>query len=295
MITPQPQAKQLAKALGLKTGLYLKREDLHPYGSHKGRSIPVMIEHYARQGNKNFCISSSGNAAIAAALTINKYNEDKKTKLKLTIFAGENINPEKLKIIKKLLNKNVLLKNVSRPKQAAFQLEKTGAAKNLRQSTDDIALLGYGGLAKELAKIKNLKAIFIPTSSGTTAQALHEEFVKLKLNPQIHIVQTQSCHPIADSYHRFPISASAEPSIATAIVDNIAHRRAEVADALKTSKGNAWVCDNEEIESAVALLKKTEKIATSANSALAVAGLAQAIKNKWSFGGPIVCILTGRY
>ena len=197
----------------------------------------------------------------------------------------------------------------SNPKQSAFQMDKEGLATNLRQSTDDIALSGYAGLAKELAEIKNLCAVFIPTSSGTTAQALHEEFKKIfqrrvstdvtrhdfvKSNPQIHIVQTEFCHPIAEAYHLFPIKSTSSPSIAGAIVDNIAHRKEKVVEAIKTSKGNAWVCGNKEIETAIALIKKTEKIVSSPNSALAVAGLTHAIKNKRRFNGPVVCILTGR-
>jgi threonine synthase len=295
MLTPQPQAKQLAKTLGLNTELYLKREDLHLHGSHKGRSVPVMIEKYIQLGKTDFCISSSGNAAISAAIFVNEYNaKQKNSKLSLKIFIGNNISEEKFKIIKKLLNKSVLSQRTSNPKQSAFQMDKEGLAQNLRQSTDDTALLGYAGLAKELAAIKNLNAIFIPTSSGTTAQALYEEFKKLKLSPQIHIIQTDACHPIAEAFHLLSIKTSATPSIAGAIVDNVARRKEKVVTALKTSKGNAWVCGNKEIKNAVALTKKTEKITISPNSALAVAGLIQAIKNNWKFNGPAVCILTGR-
>ncbi|TSC84891.1 MAG: Uncharacterized protein G01um101413_275 [Parcubacteria group bacterium Gr01-1014_13] len=289
MITPQPQAKQLAKALGLTSGLYLKREDLHPHGSHKGRSIPVMIQKYAKSGWKNFCVSSSGNAAISAALTINAYNtKHKNSPLNLKIFVGKNIDSGKLKTIKKLLNKNVLLKKIDNPKQSAFQMEKTGSAKNLRQSTDDTALLGYAGLAKELAKIKNLKAVFVPTSSGTTAQALHEEFEKLKIKPQIHIVQTPACHPMVKS--TIPMGAS----LATAIVDNVGFRKEAVRKGMLESGGSGWIATDKDISEAKALIKKTENIDVSANSALSVVGLTQAIKNKMGFSGPVVCILTGR-
>ncbi len=295
MLTPQPQAKKLARALGLDTGLFLKREDLHPHGSHKGRSIPVMIEKYVKSGVINFCISSSGNAAISAAITINKYNaKHKSAALSLIIFVGKNINSQKLKAIKKLLNKNVLLQKAANPKQTAFQMEKSGLVKNLRQSTDDTALRGYASLAKELAKIKNLSAVFIPTSSGTTAQGLYEELKKLRLSPEIHIVQTEACHPIADTYHLFPVKTTSATCIAGAIVDKVAHRKEKIAAAIKTSKGNAWVCGNKEIKSAIALVKKTEKIIISPNSALAVAGLAQALKKRWAFSGPVVCILTGK-
>lgn len=289
MLTPQSQAKKLAKALGLNTGLYLKREDLHPHGSHKGRSIPIMIGKYVKSGETDFCISSSGNAAISAALMINEHNAKNKTRpLSLKIFVGKNIDSNKLKIIKKLLNKKVILKKTDNPKQMAFQMEKSGSAKNLRQSTDDTALLGYAGLAKELAKIKNLSAVFVPTSSGTTAQALHEEFQKLKLHPQIHIVQTPACHPMVKS--SIPMS----PSLATAIVDNVGFRKEAVKKGVLESRGTGWIATNKDIAEAKTLTKKTEGIDVSANSALSVAGLAQAIKNKQAFDGPVVCVLTGR-
>ena len=67
MTTPLEQQAQLAEAIGI-SSLYFKREDLHPYGSHKGRSIPVMIEHYLASGDTRFAISSSGNAALAAVM-----------------------------------------------------------------------------------------------------------------------------------------------------------------------------------------------------------------------------------
>ena len=185
MITPQNQANKLASAIGLQTPLYLKREDLHPSGSHKGRSIPLMIEHYTRQGARDFVISSSGNAALAAAKFVIEHNRADSRfrgndKLKLSIFVGKKIDDVKLKGILRFAQddnrKRVMIRQVANPKQAAFQMDKLGRVKNLRQSTDDIALLGYEELAKELAEIKNLSAVFIPTSSGTTAQGLYEGF-----------------------------------------------------------------------------------------------------------------------
>ncbi|MEK7131841.1 MAG: PLP-dependent lyase/thiolase [Patescibacteria group bacterium] len=289
MLTPQPQAKQLARALGLKTELYLKREDLHPHGSHKGRSIPFMIEYYASEGRDNFCISSSGNAAISAAITINEHNaKHKKSQLDLKIFVGKNIDARKLVVIKKLVNKYVLLEKVDNPKQSAFQMDKQRKAKNLRQSTDDTALAGYEALANELAEIKNLAAVFIPTSSGTTAQGLYEGFKKHEINPQIHIVQTPACHPMVESSD--PIS----PSVANAIVDKIGYRQETVQKLVRDSKGNGWIATNDDITEAMRQIKETENIDISPNSALSIEGLKLALKNNWKFDGPVVCILTGR-
>lgn len=290
MITPQPQAKKLAKALGLNTELYLKREDLHPYGSHKGRSIPLMIEYYAGQGHNNFCISSSGNAALAAIYTIEELNKKSITPLTLRVFVGRHISPDKLARIKSAASglANINIEQVEMPKQTAFQADKAGKAKNLRQSTDDTALIGYETLAIELVEIKNLAAVFIPTSSGTAAQGLYNGFKKQGLNPQIHIVQTPACHPMVDS------SAPIEPSLANAIVDKIGYRNKAVQKAMRNSGGMGWIATDAEIMEIKQAVKETENIDISSNSALSVAGLKLALQNNWQFAGPVVCILTGQ-
>jgi len=293
MITPQTKHQKLAKILGLTIPLYFKREDLHPLGSHKGRSIPLMIDIYTKQGWNNFVISSSGNAALAAGLYIKKYNQTHKNKLSLQIFVGKKIDQEKLKSLKKILSKNITIIQTKNPKQSAFQINQSNQAKLLRQSTDDTALLGYEKLAMELSRIKNLSAIFIPTSSGTTAQGLYEAFKKLKIKPQIHIVQTIACHPMAMNFS--PISPYiTTKSIAGAIVDNIAHRKETVTVDIKNSHGFGWVANDQEIKDVIKSVYKTEKIKLSANSALAVVGLQQAVKENWKFTGTVVCLITGK-
>ena len=110
MVTPQIKADNLAKKIGLNTDLYLKHEDMHPLGSHKGRSIPPMINKYAEQGIINFVISSSGNAALAAALHIKELNRLKFFSTHtLTIFVGEKIEKEKLKELEKLADNKITL------------------------------------------------------------------------------------------------------------------------------------------------------------------------------------------
>ena len=76
MITPQEKNDKIKKALKINADLYFKREDKHPFGSHKGRSLPIMIARHIKSGWRDFVISSSGNAAIAAAHAIKKYNID---------------------------------------------------------------------------------------------------------------------------------------------------------------------------------------------------------------------------
>ncbi len=294
MLTPQTKHPKLAKAIGLTAPLYFKREDLHPLLSHKGRSLPLMIDHHIKNGVNNFVVSSSGNAAIASALYIKKLNHKRQDKLSLQIFVGEKIDSAKLKKIQKLIDKNITLLQTKNPKQSAFQLQKNNQAIWLRQSTDDTALLGYAELAKELSKIKNLSAVFVPTSSGTTALGLAQEFKKLKLKAQIHIVQTLAVHPIAEKFSSMRSCCVEKESLASAIVDKIALRKLPLLKAIKENRGYGWVASNQQIELAIKLVAKTEKIKLSPNSALAIIGLQQAIRNNWKFSGPVVCLITGQ-
>ncbi|MCX6782268.1 MAG: PLP-dependent lyase/thiolase [Candidatus Magasanikbacteria bacterium] len=291
MVTPQIKAEELAQAIGLEGDLYLKREDLHPYGSHKGRSIPKMLSKYAAEGWKSFVISSSGNAALAAAIVVKKLNLELSNKILLAIYVGKDINNEKFDRISIAIKdeKNISIKQVTHPKHEAFLEDKLGKAKNLRQSTDDMALKGYEELAGELGEIKKICAIFIPTSSGTTAQGLYLGFENLGLHPQIHIAQTDECHPIADA----SVPSSGSASLADAIVDKIGHRKNAINDLMKKSNGRGWIISNEEILDAITLVKRTENLDISPNSALSVAGLKKAVQNGYSFDGPVVCLITG--
>ena len=265
MQTPQTQAKNLATALGLNVDLYLKREDLHPYGSHKGRSIPIMIEKHQKEGWESFCLSSSGNAALAAIYTIKELNNHRHSgaplhsggktptlPIKLYIFVGKHIDQHKLERLRQTTGNdvNIKIEMVDAPKRAAFQMDKDFKAKNLRQSNDDTALLGYETLADELGEIKNLSAIFIPTSSGTTAQALYQEFLTLDSIPQIHIVQTPACHPIVKN------TEPTGPSTATAIVDKTAFRKKAVREAIQKTKGAGWIATDQDIAEIKKLVKE---------------------------------------
>jgi len=295
MPTPIEQYPDLAKAIGLK-GLYFKREDLHPFGSHKGRSIPVMIDHYVKSGSKEFVISSSGNAALAAAMytkSLNSGTQNSKSSapLSLQIFVGNRITPQKLAKLKALEDENIRVLIKERPLQSLMLANQDGAT-SLRQSTDDTALSGYEALARELAAIKGIGAIFIGTSSGTTAQALAEYFTTNNMRIQVHVVQTSECHPIADGIEMY--DGHDEDSIADAIVDRTAIRKAKLVPLIKKTFGNAWVATNDEISSAQILVEKHTRLNISTNSALSVVGAMQAVYRGWEIDGAAVCMICGQ-
>ncbi len=325
MVTPHESYSELARALGLQIGLqegsrkatefsslFFKREDLHPYGSHKGRSIPIMIDEKVREGCRHFAISSSGNAALAAGLHVKKLNEKLKKresekkyskendKITLEILAGKNINSGKLQKLEKLKDEHILLSLEDRPLQALFIKTADPSIQSLRQSDSDTALTGYRALAEELSEIPNLKAVFMGTSSGTTAQALADYFIKNNSGVEIHIVQTSSCHPIADDFVENSVSKESlvnEKSVADAIVDQSALRKVTLVSLIRKTGGSGWIISNEEIRAAQDITKKNVAknvgLAISPNSALSVAGLMQAIYTGRNWDGAVVCMICG--
>lgn len=272
MITPHEEYANLAAEIGVPR-LFFKREDLHPYRSHKGRSIPVMMDHYMQKGIFHFAISSSGNAAIAAAMYAKEKN------IELDVYVGKKINTKKLYALQDLCTGNIRLHQVERPLQTMTQ---SGIAP-LRQSNDDTAMIGYRDLAQELLSIPDLKSIFIPSSSGTLAQALATELP----NTHIFIVQTTGCHPIAEAFGA--LVDKTEESIADAIVDKTALR----TEAIKKVVHDAYIVDNDQIKSAQSVAKKYTDLSLSPNSAVALAGLMNAVYTGESLTGTAVCIITG--
>jgi threonine dehydratase len=336
--TPLEHYPDLAVAIGLPAGrhsvpdLYFKREDLHKYGSHKGRSVPVMIDKYYADGDRRFAISSSGNAALAAALYVNELNSKRFTQVKqsesettplrptdsevvnLDIFVGNHVAPHKLEKLKKIAasresegNIRILVKE--RPLQALAQAINEGV-RSLRQSTDDTALIGYESLAEELVdglsseqtptkanSKKSAAAIFIGTSSGTTAQALASYLLKKTTEhksetcPQVHIVQTSSCHPLSDAFGMY--EGPDERSDADAIVDITAQRKSALIPLIEKTGGKGWFATNENIATAQDLVKKHTGLDISTNSALSVVGAMQAAYAGYEVNGPVICIICG--
>jgi threonine dehydratase len=285
-ITPLESHDDLAKEIGL-TKLYFKREDLHPLGSHKGRSISYMIDHYVKQGDKNFVISSSGNAALAAAKYVIGLNDD----ITLDIFVGNRINQDKLSKLKELENDKIRVLIKERPLQALAVAVEEGR-RSLRQSTDDIALIGYKSLADEIMQVNDVGAVFIATSSATTAQALAQNFIKNKRKIQVHIVQTSSCHPISEFFDLY--SGKEEISEADAIVDITAHRKDPVTKLINDTGGFGWIANNDDIHTAMNMTMNIAGIQISPNSALSVVGAMKASYEGYEINGSVICIISGK-
>src|SRR5581483_4180543 len=217
--------------------------------------------------------------------------------LSLSILVGGRINKDKLLALKnEIHDARITIDEAPRPLQALARIIKSDGKTGLRQSTDDEALIGYKSLADEIVVTPDLEAVFIATSSGTTAQALANSFIEHSERtgarlPEIHIVQTTGISPIAQAF----TAEESEPgtSLADAIIDKGAHRREALVEAIKKTKGSGWSVKNDDIREAQKLLRENGIEATG-NGALGLAGLIKALHSGKTFGGSVVVIITGK-
>jgi threonine dehydratase len=264
-------------------GIYFKREDYNPTGSHKDRGFAFQLSALLQQGHRDYVLSSSGNAAISAA----RYCRQSGTRL--TVFVSSKTNIQKLNILQSL---PITINQDPRPVTAAFRFAKQTGAYNLRPSKDALGPVGYQTLAYELLEqLPDISTIFMPVSSGTTLTGLAQGFDQVKQKVALFAVQTTAIHPIASAYDQQ--FHPEDTSIADAIVAKSVPRKKQIQHHLQHSGGGAWVVSNQQIQTARDWLKQRQ-VTTSNEGATALAGYFKAIEAGQKPESPVVCLLTGQ-
>lgn len=303
--TPCTICQDLSKELKIEK-IFIKREDLNPTGSFKDRSLAYQMSYYYQKGVKEFIISSSGNAAISAA------NYSKLFQNSTHIFISKNIPLEKLKRLLRIcnideFNRSILLSDKKetitkdkfnlyfsrKPKSDSIKFKnKNKETIYLRGSTDDTAITGFKTLSYELYdQAHDADSIFIPCSSGTSSIGIFQGYSDLKLkSPSIHIVQTSKIHPIAVAFDKD--FKKSQKSVASAISDRVSHRKEQVEEIVKKTKGSGWVINDTEIQIAQDMFKSLCSINVSSDAALSLAALQKALKSRYNIQRPIL-ILSG--
>lgn len=259
--------------------VYIKREDLNPNQSFKDRSMAFMISKLIGEGQKKFCISSSGNAAVSAASYCSL------TDVSLDCFLSPNADEVKLTKLDEFSQKNPMIKvhKVENAKSKAIKFAKENNAFNLRGSVEDDALTGYRTLGYELAEeAKDCDAIFMPISSATGMIGMYTGFKEINNKvPQIHGVQTSKIHPIAKELDTDFVPT--KDSLAQCISDRTAFRKNSALEIIKETSGDAWVVNDEQILKAVEISKDLYIDNTTYNSNLAMAGFLKALEKGKKF------------
>lgn len=269
--------------------VYLKLETKNPNKSFKDRSLAYQVSFYLNTNAEKLLISSSGNAAIAAATYVSL------TSMKLAIFVSTKGNKEKLQKLENLAAKhpNIAINYSKKPKSDAIKYARYGNYINLRGSRDDSAVEGFKTIAYEILEQRNnTDAIFIPCSSGTSTIGIFEGYKESgEGSPQLHICQTSKVHPIAKEFD--VMLEESDESLADAIVDRVAYRKQDLIKAIKETGGSGWVINDNTLKKATEFLQEKTKIDDlTYNGCLSFAGYLKALKQKKRFTNPL-CIISG--
>lgn len=265
-----------------KGGIYFKCEFQNPSGSVKDRSFAYQISKIKSLGWSKAVISSSGNAAISALFYCQKAG------IILTVFVSPKINKRKEAVLKKY---SCAIIKTKKPISESIRFAKENNAYNLRQSQDDNALYGYKTIAFELLEQeKNIDALFIPVSSGTTFVGIARGYEQFGRLPAFHFAQTEAVCPLASLYDKD--FEKAKTSISDAIVARVTQREDQIKEIVKKSRGSGWVISDKEIKIAQNWLEK-HGILCSYEGGLVLASFWKAKAKGYNYRYPL-CVLTGR-
>jgi threonine synthase len=277
--------EELSDGITLRRFIF-KREDENPTGSHKARALAYQVSYYRAKGEKTLLISSSGNAAIAAA------DYCRLCGIRLIAFVSKNTPRSKINEIK---NAGQTVLFCEKPINFAKYAARIFNIQNLRPSHDDLSIEPYKSIAFELFDefSDDIDAVFIfPTSASSligTARGylqLRDELGVLKRAPKIIAVQTGGITSIAEQFVKK--TGEAGTSAAGALGVKVTRRTEEAVEIIKKLAGTAVIVSSDEISEADAILKRYG-IITSEEGAASFAGAIKLHDYK-----NVVCILSGR-
>jgi threonine synthase len=246
--TPLVEAPDLGRALGLER-LWLKREDLNPSGSHKARGAAFQVSALAAAGQRTLVISSSGNAALAAAA----YSAA--AGLRLVAILAPGTPPAKLAALRRM---GAALFVSERALGLARDVAEATGWPNLRPSVDPLAVPGYLTLGWELAaELPERADLFLFVASGATMVGLFRSRQPSEPPLALHAVQSRRAAPVvaaAGDSRPSPPDDGAGPTRLGARFGPKTRRVGEVVRALRATGGGAWSVSDAEADRARALL-----------------------------------------
>lgn len=267
----------------------LWREDLCPNGSHKDRSLAVQIAAYRQRGAKTVCLSSSGNAAIAAAAACRVAG------IRLVAFVSNKMAVGKLMPLSRY---GAHVVQSERAMSLCNEFCSAFAIPNLRPSVDDLALEGYKTLAFRAVELRlNADALVSYTTSGSTLLGIFRGYDTLRnlgwagRMPALVAAQAGVGAAFAEAFGHEP-APDEHRSVIGDLGAKRSRRHGDVVRALRASGGGAlWVADSAILAAREWLLD--QGMNTSLESACAMAAAMRWIECGRSCS-PVV-LLTGHY
>lgn len=279
-------ADELGRALGI-PALRLKREDHSPTGSHKARCLSLLCSALVASGGRQAVISSSGNAAVAAAayaplggIRVLSLLSPRTPRVKLTRLRGY----PGLTVLSD--HPIALLHHAARRWNLA----------DLRGSVNSLAPNAYRGIAAELVETSPLAAVFLFSNSGASALGLAQGFQQLLLpqdRPGLHVVEGNPGGEMTRAWY-----PGAQPSPGTeSHLGDLGSRRSRLSPAVRravrASGGRGWRVGAAEA-SEVKAIAEDHGVRTSWEGLATLAAMRQAAATgEVSRDGSWIAVLTG--
>jgi threonine synthase len=272
--------------------IIFKREDENPTGSHKARALAYQVSFYRSKGHNTLLLSSSGNAAIAAASYCCLCN------IRLISFVDKTTPKAKIDEIKKTKQPLIFC---AKPINFAKYAARIFNIPNLRPSFDDLSIEPYKSIAFEIFEEfgEGIDAVFLFPTSASSLIGTARGFLQLKdeqgaMNkiPRIIAVQTGAITSIARQFANKDTSKSFERTGETDTPGKLGvkatRRTDEALEVITKTRGTGIIVNPDEILKADTILKQYG-ILTSIESAATLAGAIRLrdLQN-------VVCILSGR-
>ncbi len=260
--TPLVSLQKIAPTLGL-SSLLAKEEFRNPGHSHKARAMAYQLSLARREGKKKAAISSTGNAAIAAALYAPLAD------VSLTVFVMPDTATSKLQYLQSL---DCTVTITEKPLQSLRAFCATHEAENLNASQSTASITAYTSIAYEIAETNSIPDdVVVFSSSGSTYLGIVEGFQtliqlgKISSFPKVHCIYLPETQ-IPGVFHSqvYPHALVKRPTLQ--------QRVTKIEEALQESKGTALAVTDYEILASQSFLN-THNIAVSPESCGVFAGL----------------------
>jgi threonine synthase len=224
--------------------LWIKREDQNPTGSHKDRGARAQMEGCVARGEKFAVISSSGNAALAAA----RYGEA--AGVAVVALMSPHTEPAR---VAQVATAGARVIVTTKPINYTVRLSRVCGWPDLRPSQSAEAVAGFQTLGQELAHdLEDGVSLFGYASSGTTYQAVGEVFAAARRRIPLHPVQAGLVNGLSRAFDR---PGDGTRSIVGDLGVKLSSRADAVLALVRASGGEAWWVDDQQIREAGARLR----------------------------------------
>jgi threonine synthase len=256
--TPLEEDAELAAWAGVGR-MWVKREDRNPTGSHKDRGAVVQVAACVDRGDQVAVISSSGNAALAAA------TYGRRGGVSVVALLSPRTETARVMALRAAGARVVV---TPKPINFGVRLTRVCGWPDLRPSQSPEAVRGFRTLGEELAReLAANTSVFGYASSGATYLAMGQVFAERGCRLPLQPVQAGLVNGISREFGR---PGDGRRSLVGDLGVKHTDRATEVVAAVRESGGQAWWVGDELITSAgEALLDRAYEVAPECWAALA--------------------------